>query len=179
MDKIKRGIQNYKSKLTAEDKRRISEKASKLQKEMKEKDPVKYSESKRIGGLASAKNNNKNRYTMNKIEKIIDKEFKKRKLKFEYSVILNYKQFDFGNKKNRILLEIQGDYWHGNPKFFGKAKEKRQLNEVQKNKQLKDIEKEAFAKKYGFMLFKIWEDDIHNGNYKKTIDKIEKIIKGK
>ena len=54
----------------------------------------------------------------------------------KFSVILGYYQYDFGFKNNRILLEVQGDYWHGNPVLFNEdgSSNKRMLNEIQKNK---------------------------------------------
>ena len=82
-------------------------------------------------------------------------------LDLEYSVILDYKQFDFGSRKHRILLEVQGDYWHGNPKIYKKTK----LNQTQKNNMKRDKDKIKFAQKHGMKLYHIWESDIRSHNF--------------
>ena len=102
-------------------------------------------------------------------------ELEKRKLDFKYSVIINFKQFDFGNKLYRILLEVNGDYWHGNPLFYGLGKNKKPLNETQKNKIQVDISKKEFAQKHNITLFTIWENEIKNNNFS-VIDTIERLI---
>ena len=48
-----------------------------------------------------------NRYKqMNSIETIVNDELIRRNMNFKPSVILDHKQYDFGNKENRILLEV-------------------------------------------------------------------------
>jgi very-short-patch-repair endonuclease len=100
-------------------------------------------------------------------------ELRRRNIPFHFSVILGNFQFDFGNKERRVLLEVQGDYWHGNPTIFGEGK--RPLNNVQREKIEKDSKKEEFCKKNNIHLFKIWESDILNKNFS-VLDSLEKII---
>lgn len=95
---------------------------------------------------------------------------------FEFGVVLNGHQFDFGNKSHRVLLEVQGDYWHGNPNIYGP--DKRPLNEIQTTKIAKDAIKEEFCIQHGFTLFKIWESDIKTKNFD-VLDRMKKFIQSK
>ena len=83
-------------------------------------------------------------------------------------------QYDFIIKNKRILIEVNGDYWHGNPNLFNEngTDGKRKLNEIQINKQKKDILKQEFAKNHNFELIYIWETEVNNGDY----SKLKKII---
>jgi hypothetical protein len=53
-------------------------------------------------------------------------------------------QYDFLIYPN-IIIEVQGDYWHGNPKFYGKNK--KPLNQIQVFKKNKMSKKENSLKK--------------------------------
>lgn len=109
------------------------------------------------------------RFKMNKIEKIVFDKLLEIDSSFEYSVIFNFKQFDFGSKKYRILIEVHGDYWHGNPKIY----KKEELNDIQKKKKIQDEEKYNLAIKHNFKIFYIWEEEINNGDYINIINKIK------
>ena len=41
-------------------------------------------------------------------------------------MFLIFHQFDFGCKEQRILIEVDGDYYHSNPIFYTKPKTKTQ-----------------------------------------------------
>ena len=73
---------------------------------------------------------------MNGIETIVNDYLKTMDIDFKYSVILNNYQYDFGIKSLRILIEVNGDYWHGNPKFYNNdgSNDKKILNEIQRYK---------------------------------------------
>lgn len=120
---------------------------------------------------AKASHSCQGKYKKNKIEKIVEEELKKRSLKFTYSVIFCNKQFDFGNKEYRILLEVNGDYWHANPNIQKKPLDARQLKNIENDKC-----KLYIANKYGFKLYKIWEKDINEGNFE-VLNEIEQYIK--
>ena len=98
---------------------------------------------------------------------------------YEYSPIMGSKntgifQYDFIIKNKRILIEVNGDYWHGNPNLFNEngTDGKRKLNEIQINKKKKDILKQEFAKNHNFELIYIWETEVNNGDF----SKLKKII---
>lgn len=112
-----------------------------------------------------------NKIAISKPEILVEKELKKRKIKYEYSVIFCYKQFDFGvgPKKYKILLEVQGDYWRGNPEIY------KELNDIQKANIEKDLYKKELAIKYKFKLFYIWEKDILNKDFS-ILDEVQEYI---
>jgi len=98
-------------------------------------------------------------------EKLTEEKLKELGFKFKYNFILNGKaQYDFLINDN-IILEVHGDYWHGNPVFYST------LNGRQEYKRIRDIEKEKLAIDNGYKYFVIWENDIKNNNWSK-IDEI-------
>lgn len=66
------------------------------------------------------------------------------------------KWYDFYLPKYRLLIEIDGVYWHG------KGLKDAELNEQQKNTRRNDIEKNKLAALRGYNLLRIWEDEITN-----------------
>lgn len=97
---------------------------------------------------------------MNKLEKFVSYILDTNNIKYDYQYFIKTKDgicksYDFKIKDSNILLEIDGDYWHGGPnlnKHFYK------LEEVKQNDLLKD--KLAYDK--GFKLLRFWESDIYN-----------------
>ena len=78
--------------------------------------------------------------------------------KQEHQIELNSKwYFDFHVVNTNLLIEVQGDYWHCNPKIF-----KKPLNEFQQWSKRRDFAKMDYAKRFGFVVAWIWEDDIKN-----------------
>lgn len=73
---------------------------------------------------------------------------------------------------NKYIIEVQGDYWHGNHRLF----ENSDLNWTQKNRQKKDKKKREFALNKGYFFIEIWEMDLYN-RYNIVYTTIEKIIK--
>lgn len=76
-----------------------------------------------------------------------------------------YYSYDFLIPNTKKIIEINGDYWHGNPKLY-KPNDlilKGSSGEVQvKNKWMKDKEKIDNAKRCGFEVLVIWELDLNN-----------------
>ena len=58
----------------------------------------------------------------------------------------------FVPKKN-IIIEFQGDYWHGNPQKYGIN----ELSEHQMRKVAKDKELRDYCSKHGIKLVEVWE----------------------
>lgn len=149
----------YRENLSIKDKETISKKLSESQKRLYHKNPQDYIIKRSKAGKITATKITK--YKINRIEQIVFDKLKELGLNLEYSVILDYKQFDFGSREYKILLEVQGDYWHSNPKIYNKTK----LNKTQKNIIKRDREKIKFAKKHGMKLYHIWESDIRSNNF--------------
>jgi very-short-patch-repair endonuclease len=97
---------------------------------------------------------------MNKLEKFVSNILNKNNIKYHYQFFLKTKEgicksYDFKIKDKNILIEIDGDYWHGGPsldKHFFK------LEEVKQN----DLIKDQLAKDNGFKLIRIWESNIYS-----------------
>jgi len=92
---------------------------------------------------------------MNKLEKLVSNIFFENKIEYEFQHVLQYeskcKVYDF--KIKNILIEIDGDYYHGGPgcvKYYHKVKQ------IQTN----DLFKNTLAKENGFKLIRIWESEI-------------------
>jgi len=83
-------------------------------------------------------------------------------LNFDYSKQLRihsnsfYKIYDFYLPKYNILIEVDGDYWHGNPTKF------KVLNEQQMRIKINDEIKNKLAIEHGHQLIRFWEYDIKN-----------------
>ena len=160
-------------------KKKRSENFILLQQRLMDSDYEKYIQSKKNGGLAAAKS--QNNYKPNRLEKkFIDLLNKNNISGFVFAVILGYKQYDFGNKRLRMLIEVHGDYWHGNPLMYGDGEGLKKLNNIQLDKMKKDEEKRAFAEKNNFNLLHFWENDINErpefviSVLKQKIDEIER-----
>ena len=96
---------------------------------------------------------------MNKLEKFVSYILDKNNIPYTFQFFLSKggicKSYDFKIKNTNILLEVDGDYWHGGPsldKHFYK------LDEVKKN----DDFKKSFAESNEFILIRMWESEIYN-----------------
>jgi len=69
--------------------------------------------------------------------------------------------------KDKLMIEIQGDYWHGNPLVFKEEK----LNKIQLKNKLNDINKKNWIIENGYLFEEIWEKDI-NETPKKVKEKL-------
>lgn len=94
---------------------------------------------------------------MNQLEKLVADMLDQNNIPYHFQFFLNYngicKSYDFKIKDKNILLEVDGDFWHGNPDtkhHFNK------LNEVQSNDSLKT----QLAIDAGYQIFRFWEKDI-------------------
>lgn len=78
--------------------------------------------------------------------------------------------YDFYIPSKNLLIEIDGDYWHGNPSVFT------ELNNMQKKNRGLDKLKNIHADKRNFTLIRFWENDIRN-NRIQIIQKLIDILK--
>lgn len=76
--------------------------------------------------------------------------------------------YDFFIPSKNIIIEIDGDFWHCNPKTHPTPE-----YECQKRNLIRDKEKNKWAKNQGFKLIRIWEYDIKN-NIDKVISSLKK-----
>lgn len=110
-----------------------------------------------------------------KIEEKLDDFFSSEKLNYKYSFILKDRQYDFLLKDYNIIIEADGDFWHGNPKFYDDDDiNKKNLYDYQKMKKIDDKVKNSIALSNGYQILRFWEDDINN-----NFDNVKEIIKNK
>lgn len=103
-------------------------------------------------------------HTNTKIEKEVATLLREQQIPYEPQYPLGYWSFDFF-VPNNLLIEIDGDYWHGNPLFFKK------LNATQIKNIQNDKRKMEYAKQKGFNIIRFWENDI-NKNWPEVRAKI-------
>jgi len=151
---IKEKNRIYQETMSVEERESISRKQRDGHRRRYEQDPESYIQGKRNGGKAAAAISGK--YKMNKLERFFLDAVTASGINIEYSVILDRKQYDFGNKEKRVLIEINGDFWHGNPLIYPS------LSERQKAVQEKDRVKKEWAESKGFRVLSFWESEIRN-----------------
>lgn len=71
---------------------------------------------------------------------------------------------------NNTCIEVQGDYWHGNPRLYNEN----ELNKVQLRNRANDILKKEWLLNNNYKLLELWEMDIYD-----NLDNIKQIIKKK
>jgi len=104
------------------------------------------------------------------IEKKIAKALSDLSIPYESQFYLKRKFFDFRISKSKILIEVNGDFWHGNPKKYksddilSHPGKKIVAKEIWK----KDKEKEKIAIENNFLVLVFWEDEI-NGKQEEEI----------
>lgn len=108
-----------------------------------------------------------------KIEKEFAKELSKREINFISQYPIDNKFVcDFSIPKYKIIIECDGDYWHGNPKIYNK----KDLNQTQKRKIKIDRIKDIYLKKKGWKVLRFFETEINN-SVSKCVNKIESYFK--
>jgi len=107
----------------------------------------------------------KGRIKKTKQEKIFEEFLINNKINYTYSYIYKRRQFDFLLHDYKLIVELQGDYWHANPDYwdiYGNDPTKKKLYETQIMKKKDDIIKKQLIKDSKFDFVEFWEYDIHN-----------------
>lgn len=130
---------------------------------------------------AAAKLNKKNKLekiakkmanNMTEPERIFAKIMRELKIQFEVQLVVDKKIFDFYIPSKNMIVEIDGDYFHGNPLIY----ESKDLNNMQIRNQRNDKFKEILAKGHGYELERVWEYDLKN-SYKEQKARFKKLLK--
>jgi G:T-mismatch repair DNA endonuclease (very short patch repair protein) len=77
--------------------------------------------------------------------------------------------------KNKIIIEIQGDFWHGNPKLYKESDillNELKVGDVWK----KDLRKKQKVESHNYKVHYLWESDINNMSDEELIETLNKII---
>lgn len=63
--------------------------------------------------------------------------------------------YDFYLPDTNTVIEVDGDYWHGNPKIYPT------LNEQQQKCKIRDRQKELVLKQKNVILIRVWESELY------------------
>ncbi|MFW6246854.1 MAG: DUF7487 domain-containing protein [bacterium] len=123
-------------------------------------------------------------YRVSKLENIIANLLNELSIPYETQFFIKeknkgWKLYDFKIKNTNIIIEVNGDYWHANPKIY---KQSDVIKYVYGDKTVEDIwnkdkKKQYLAESKGYVVRYIWEHDIKNLNKKELINYVLKIIK--
>ena len=106
-----------------------------------------------------------------KIELKINEFLTSLNLKFKQNKRLNGFLVDFYLFDYDIVIECDGDYWHGNPKFYNE----KTLNNVQLKNIERDYRKNIMLTENKIKYLRLWEHDIHI-NFEYVKESIIKLI---
>jgi len=120
----------------------------------------------KLNGALSQKSQNKKK---SKPEVLVESWLLLNDFDIEYNYVFGFYAYDFWIKNTNILIEVQGDYWHANPIIYPNREV---LNKQQKEKITRDIQKNTYATKRGFLIYYIWEYDIKNNDFSSLEEKI-------
>lgn len=94
-----------------------------------------------------------------KPEKIIREYLDEMKIEYKQEAQIEFNSFwmfDFHILNSNLLIEVQGDYWHCNPKIYLEP-----INSYQKWAKKRDYLKKDYANKRGYEILYFWENDIN------------------
>jgi len=92
-------------------------------------------------------------------EREVRKYLEKNNIKFEQEKPMFRKYYvDFYLNDFGTIIEVNGDYWHANPKFYGDGK--KPFDKIQLRQIKRDKERYEYIKQKGFKVFVIWENQI-------------------
>lgn len=78
------------------------------------------------------------------------------KMNVNYLKKLNIGYYNCDFVINKIIIEVQGDYWHGNPIFYDK------FDKIQTKNNKRDIIKKRYLTNLGYYVIYLWEYDLKN-----------------
>lgn len=99
--------------------------------------------------------------TVSKVEKQFGCFLTKFGIELDSQFRIAYKFYDFKVKDKNILLELDGDFYHYNPKTQGG----KPANSMQRKNMKNDKIKNALAVVNGYKLLRFWEDDFKNNKH--------------
>lgn len=111
--------------------------------------------------ITSLENSRKSSRFDSKIQLKINDLLTKLKINYEREYIMGYYAVDNYLPDYNLIIEVMGDYWHGNPTIFNS--EKYLLNKIQDRGIHIDKIKSSYIKNhYGINILYLWETDIEN-----------------
>ena len=105
-------------------------------------------------------------------EKVFSDMMEELEVECECQKVIGNKIFDFYIPSKNLLIEVDGDYFHGNPLIY----ENKDLNKMQVRNIKNDKFKDVLAKGNGYKLERVWENELHN-DYKTQKKRFKKLLK--
>ena len=93
-------------------------------------------------------------------------------IEYRTQEIVGGKIFDFYIPSENLLVEIDGDYWHGNPEIYKRP------NKMQNTNRKNDRKKTLIAETEGYKISRVWESDLKE-NYGVQKGRFKRILKWK
>lgn len=101
-------------------------------------------------------------------EKLMAEYLEELNIEYEMEYQLDGFHFDFKLKDKKILIEVDGDYWHGNPEIYS------ELNAMQRKNRGRDKYKTKYAEDRKYKVYRFWEKDIKH-NYTAVKENLKQI----
>lgn len=90
---------------------------------------------------------------------------------FKKEFFVKYYSIDFACEEKKIAFEVDGDFWHANPKKYPNGA----VYKSQKRNERVQKAKTTYLQNRGWQIFRFWEDDIINNN-ENIIYEVKKIL---
>lgn len=159
-------LQRYWASKTNEDKKLIFENlhlsAKEWYKNLSDEEKQKRKDDRRQWAILHSK-----LYGKSKLEENIGSILKEMGVEITPQYFVNRVSYDFRIDNTNYLIEVQGNFWHANPKIYSEHDiMKFPLNNRPKAKDiwLKDHKRKENAENYGYKVLYLWEDEINNNN---------------
>jgi len=122
------------------------------------------------------KKTNLERYGTENVGHLAKTSPRSKKEKLLESILIDYKintrigryKPDYVNESTKHIIEVYGDYWHCNPKFFEEDFYHPQLKKTAKEKWQLDLVRQQYFESLGYTVEIIWEDELND--YRKRHD---------
>jgi G:T-mismatch repair DNA endonuclease (very short patch repair protein) len=120
----------------------------------------------RYGVLRIAKFPKFRKHTPNRLEAQISSALTRLNIGHTFSHYVKRRQFDFLITGTKILIEVQGDFWHANPKYYRFNDQIKFFDSIKTVQSIWDSDeaKRQIAESYGYTIIYAWETDIKNMN---------------
>lgn len=84
-------------------------------------------------------------------------------IEFIHQFYIQYHSYDFYIKNTNVLFEVNGDYWHANPKLYNSGEHIKVGNDSILVDDIwdRDLLKLKVAESYGYKVFYLWESEIN------------------
>lgn len=89
-----------------------------------------------------------------------------------------WKLYDFKIKNTNLIIEVNGDYWHANPKIYKNLDKIKYFygDRIAEDIWGKDEVKKNIAESHGYIVKYIWENDIKNMSKSELLTYLKKLI---